>query len=187
MKILFLNIDGVLNTGDNLQVAYELWKIRNPGKEHSDDIPTEILYDGMYMDKYGELFDPRAVKWLQYILAMSDAKIVLISPWRNTRNVTAMWTDRQMPGMITDMVPNVNEDKPAVEIAAWLKENEAIESFVIVDAFDNYPEHLEDRLINVDKNYGLNMQAALSVLNALKEKYTPNPSTQVDLGIGEMD
>jgi hypothetical protein len=169
MRVLFLNIDGVLNTGDNLQVAYELWKIRNPGKEHSEDIPSNILYDGMYMDKYGELFDPRAVKWLSFILAKTDAKIVLISPWRINRNVSVMWKNRRLPGKITDIAPNINQDKPAVEIAAWIKENE-VESFVVLDAFNNYPDNLEDRLVLVDKNYGLTMKSSLEVLNVLKNK-----------------
>ena len=187
MKILFLNIDGVLNSGDNLQVAYELWKIRNPGKEHTEDISPDVIYDGIYMDKYGEKFDARAVKWLEFILAMSDAKVVLISPWRNNRNVSQMWKERNLPGEIHSMTPAINEEKPSVEIGAWLNENKEIESFVILDAFEKYPDALSDRLIILDKNYGLNMQGSLTALNVLKQKYNPEPNTQIDLGIGEMD
>ena len=59
MKLIFLHFDGVLNTGDHLQVSYELWKLRHQGYEHNEAVPPERLYDGLYMDKYGEVFRMR--------------------------------------------------------------------------------------------------------------------------------
>ena len=140
MKCIFLHIDGVLNTGDHLQVSYELWKIRHEGYEHDDSVPKERLYDGLYMDQYGEVFDPRAVKWLHFLLASTDAKLIIAASWKGNRKVGDMWKHRTLPGSVYEITPNVNSDNPAIEIGMWIEDNkEDIESFVVIDAFDRYP------------------------------------------------
>ena len=188
MKIIFLNLDGVLNTGDNLQVSYELWKLKHPGIKHDDTVPLDKLYDGLYMDKYGELFDSRAVKWLHYLLAMTAAKVVITSSWKTDRNLKAMWAERKLPGELYDMTPNVNSENPAAEIGLWIQENgEGLESFVIIDAFDKYPESMDDRLVTLNKGYGLDMKGTMTAINILKEKYVPQKGQAIDFSVGEMD
>lgn len=188
MKLIFLNIDGVLNTGDNLQVSYELWKMKHPDSEHNSDVSLDKLYDGLYMDKYGEVFDSRTIKWLHYLLAMTDAKIVITSSWKTDRDLKSMWKDRALPGSIHDTTPNVNSENPAAEIGMWLQQNgEGMESFVIIDAFENYPEVMGDRLVVLDKNYGLNMQGVMSAINILKNSYQPKVSQSIDFSVGELD
>lgn len=188
MKVIFLNIDGVLNTGDNLQVSYELWKLKHPGLEHNQDVALDKLYDGLYMDKYGELFDLRAVKWLHFLLAMSDAKVVISSPWKADRNIKAMWADRKLPGSVHDMTPNINSENPAAEIGMWIQENgEDMESFVIIDGVNKYPPNFEDRIVDLDKNFGLNMQGSMTALSILKEKYVPKSGQSIDFSVGELE
>ena len=62
MKFLFLDIDGVLNTG-----RYQ----------------ESLIGDGLpFTDNDGALFDPIAIENLHYIINETSAKIVLTSTWR---------------------------------------------------------------------------------------------------------
>ena len=67
-KVLFLDIDGVLNGQDNMYSRLELWR-KNPDKFKT-------------RDEFGDLFDERSVRWLQYIINKTDCKIVISSTWR---------------------------------------------------------------------------------------------------------
>lgn len=62
MKFLFLDIDGVLNTG-----CYQDLLMKS-----GQDI----------IDEEGALFDPIAIENLKYIVEKTSAKIVLTSTWR---------------------------------------------------------------------------------------------------------
>lgn len=52
MKILFLDIDGVLNSFDNMIASGNVWQLNNQIKSR---------------DQFGMLFDNRCVNWLTYI------------------------------------------------------------------------------------------------------------------------
>ena len=86
-KYLFLDFDGVLNTG-NYQERMK--------KEGIDAY-----------DEYGPMFDPQAVNYLEQIINRTGCKIVISSTWRNEGIVRMqqMWKDRGMPGAIFSMTP----------------------------------------------------------------------------------
>jgi len=67
MKILFLDIDGVLNSGDYSKILYKLHQMDGSIKSRDD---------------YGTLFDERCVTWLKWIILKTDCKIVLSSTWK---------------------------------------------------------------------------------------------------------
>ena len=88
MRILFLDIDGVLNT-ENSQA-----QLRAEGKPGWDD--------------YGTLFDPAAVANLKRILdAVPDVRIVVESSWKDNGldELRLMWTERGLPGTLYDVTP----------------------------------------------------------------------------------
>lgn len=79
-KYLFIDFDGVLNTGswhENLDAK---------GLKHSDS--------------NGEVFDPRAVGWLEKIIEQTGAKVFVISSWISAGDaaIAKLWRDRKMPG-----------------------------------------------------------------------------------------
>jgi len=80
MKVIFLDIDGVLASLDHIR-SLSLVKEPNP-------------------DSYGYSFDPRCVRNLQYILnCVPDARIVISSSWKSmgVMNLAHMWHIRKPP------------------------------------------------------------------------------------------
>ena len=86
-KYLFLDFDGVLNTG-NYQKRMK--------KEGIDAY-----------DEYGPIFDPQTVEYLRQIIDRTGCKVVISSTWRNegVERMKHMWKDRAMPGEIHSMTP----------------------------------------------------------------------------------
>ncbi len=75
MKIIFLDIDGVLN----------------------------VCYNGAH-DEYGQAFHPHFVENLKKIVDETGAKIVVSSSWRKSGLIEMknMWRDRSLPGEVID-------------------------------------------------------------------------------------
>lgn len=89
MIILFLDIDGVLNTGQ-----YNRYMIENN------------LND---FDENGSIFDPNAVDNLRLIIDSTHADIIISSTWRNDGldKIQKLWKDRNMPGKIVGITPHL--------------------------------------------------------------------------------
>lgn len=92
-KILFLDIDGVLNTERHHEYCNE------NGIDNSDE--------------YGYLFDPIAVKNLTTIVNETEADIVISSSWKfyGLSSLLDMWSDRALPGRIIGITPDAEVDK----------------------------------------------------------------------------
>ena len=158
MKVIFLDIDGVLN------VCY-----------------------GEY-DKYGQEFHPLFVDNLRLIIEATGAKIVISSSWRMSglQTMKDMWKYRNLPGEIIDITPDgwVLYKKGLVpqdydrghEIKYWLEHNE-VENYVIIDDdTDMLPEQLNNfvRTANnldhdgaVDFGYGLTEKCGIKAVKIL--------------------
>ena len=126
MKILFLDIDGVLNSGN-----YQTYLI-----EH--ELPTH--------ENNCQVFDPSCVYALMKIVAYTQCKIVISSSWRK-KGLEAMkklWKDRDLPGEVIDITPLSNSRIRGEEIEQWLEEyksmnQEDIIYCIIDDDRDMYP------------------------------------------------
>ena len=166
MKIIFLDIDGVLNSGDNLAALHFTQKY-NACQIH---------------DKYGQLFDERCVRWLDFILMETNAKIVISSTWRiaGLNTMREMWFDRKLPGEIIGITPDSIDAALAekfmetkadrgLEILEWLSNNLGVESYCIIDDNDDMtPEQLEHRFIHTSSKDGLDRTSAARAISILK-------------------
>lgn len=112
MKVIFLDIDGVLN-------------IYCPGR-----------------DEYGCLFHEHFVDNLRWIIEQTKAKIVVSSSWRlsGKTSILEMWKYRNLPGEVIDITPNLtygsgkNSSTPrGKEIQHWLNEHPEVTNYVILD------------------------------------------------------
>lgn len=109
MKIIFLDIDGVLNV-----------------------IPHEY-------DQYGSLFHKQFENNLRNIIEKTDAKIVISSTWRKSglHVMKSMWMHRGLAGEIIDCTPQIYYNHNKVvrghEIQEWLNKNPQVTSYVILD------------------------------------------------------
>ena len=132
-KIIFLDIDGVLNT------------------EHYQGL---LQYQGKsWQDEYGAFFDPNAVKQLKRIIDATNADIVVESSWKyhGLDAMKELWEVRNLPGRIIDITPSTISDEyllsndleniypsmlhcKGVEIASWLSKYETQDfRYVIID------------------------------------------------------
>ena len=85
-KILFLDIDGVLNT--------ERWH-------------KKMMESHAPKDSFGYDFDPEAVANLRRIIEATGAEIVISSSWKGygMDGLQELWETRDLPGKVIDMLP----------------------------------------------------------------------------------
>jgi histidinol phosphatase-like enzyme len=114
MKIIFLDIDGVLN----------------------------VITQGH--DEFGGIFHKHFIDNLKRIIDETGAKIVISSTWRfsGLEYILNMWKFRKLPGEVIGITPNFMSKLGTIlcrgkEIDAWIEkfelENETLESYVILD------------------------------------------------------
>lgn len=170
MKILFLDIDGVLNTGQ-----YNKYLIENKLNDFEEN---------------GSMFDPNAVDNLRYIIDCTNADVIISSTWRydGLDKMQKLWKDRNMPSKIVGITPHmitasfeeVNSKEiwqkcpigsRGIEIDEWLRvnTNEMLETYtyVIVDDEDDFLLHQASHVVLTDPNFGLTKVIASIIINKL--------------------
>ena len=147
MKVIFLDIDGVLN----------------------------VIPQGH--DKWGAIFHSHFVDNLKRIIDVTGAKIVISSTWRMSGlpGMIEMWLDRNLPGEVIGITPNFmwktgSTLQRGKEIDAYLEEHPEITNYVILDDdSDMEPHQLENFVLTfgnkdhsdpVDIGYGLTKECA---------------------------
>jgi len=162
MKIIFLDIDGVLNVYSN---------------NH---------------DKYGSQFHKHLVENLGYVIDSTKAKIVISSSWRHSglKTMKDMWKDRKLPGEVIDITINCHqliqdgkfefydEVDRGHEIQDWLDTHPEVENYVIFDDDNDMLKSQRDNFVRtanntnhedcVDMGYGLTKicaEKAIKILN----------------------
>lgn len=164
MKILFLDIDGVLNSIDNDYAMCELWRLDKSNKSR---------------DEFGTLFDERCVRWLKWIIEKTDCKIVISSTWRMSglKTIQLMWETRNLPGEVIDITPvsvspeiinlyaaTNNEADRGYEIQEWIDLNKP-EHYCIIDDDNDMLDH--QHFVRTNKSTGINYSSAHGVVSIL--------------------
>lgn len=159
MKLLFLDIDGVLNS--------DIWISKN-----SDNI------------RKGKLIDETRVKLLAEIINKTQALIVLHSGWRfwfdhelnpireEAEHLTKILEFHGLK--IYDKTPDLTTEEirctkqfslvKAQEILLWLEHHKDVQSYLVLDDLDLNNNILKNRLIQTNAAIGLNEE---NVLNAI--------------------
>ena len=172
MKVIFLDIDGVLNSVDYMNVLHML-------KHGVGDKSVETS------DHHGQLFDPRCVKFLDYIVQMTGAKIVITSTWRRAglKAMQDLWDERDLPGEVIAVTcssyevdgeiidRNPYQGRQGVcrghEIQQWLNDNK-LESYVILD--DDSDMLPDQHFVKCNGRYGIDFHVAKAAINYLNFK-----------------
>lgn len=140
MKIIFLDIDGVLNTHNNIEK-----QIRENNNQP---------FPGMDLN-----FCPIALNNLKEIVKQTGAKIVISSTWRGSKSMPysspyrkhwqAILNNLSTVGIhreIIDVTPSIRGNVTrGQEISLWLEQRNDIDKFVIIDDdldMDNLIDHL---------------------------------------------
>lgn len=132
MKVIFLDIDGVLVTKQSILANRHI---------HPHD------------------FDKDCVNVLNHILFETGAKIVISSTWRLFWNMSELKEHFSKfgidPDVIIDITPDFNQSMArGLEIAWWLRNHSEVEDFVIIDD-DNDMHHLSLFLVQTNMDGGL--------------------------------
>lgn len=132
MKVIFLDVDGVLNSDDYFD------KIEN------------LNIEGIEND-----IDVEKIKLLKEAVKQTGAKVVLSSSWRYTRKAKELRELLLNYGIYVDATPFL-ENKRGIEIKEWIKSHNDIEDFIILDdeIFDSYDEELMKKLIKISNCNG---------------------------------
>ena len=138
MKVIFLDIDGVLNTSDTFREIY--YKFKETGKRKLE-------------------IDEFRLEYLRSLIDQTCAKIVLSSSWRrffvkeNNKILPHTEKGQRLYELfnnynleIYDITPVSNGNREE-EINIWLSQNNDVESFIIIDDEPNLFNNLLDRLI----------------------------------------
>lgn len=162
MKVIFLDIDGVLNSGDN-QCSYG------------------FLKNCSGSDKYGDLFDDRCVRYLQAIVEKTGAYIVMSSSWRHSGmlKMAQMWEDRKLPGKLIDVTPSWKHDAMTggiskcydcrgEEIQEWINSAKP-EKYIIIDDDSDMLDEQMQYFIKTDGMIGITIDHAKRAVELLGE------------------
>ncbi len=157
-KLIFLDVDGVLNTFDFMHAMTVLNEERS--------------VDQWYM----HWFDPRAVMWLQYIIRETDARIVVSSTWRGNKHFDKMWASRQMPDVIIGKTPRLYGKYRGAEIRQWMEEYglDKIYSYLILDDDRDMLPEQKPHFLWTNGEFGLTMAEARKGIEILNHPPVPD-------------
>ena len=139
MKVIFLDVDGVLNSDEYFD------RIENLNVQ---GIENEI--------------DVNKIKLLKRAIDETKSKVVLTSSWRYTRKAKSLKDLLSNYEIYVDSTPFINNNR-GLEIKKWLSDNTSIEDYVILDdeIFDSYDEELINKLIKISNGNGHNFGEGL--------------------------
>jgi hypothetical protein len=134
--VLFLDIDGVLNSGS-------------------------FRYTQPFGTLEIDMFDPTAVATLNDITRRWGLKLVISSSWRAMPDLAAVLGSKGIEAEVIGVTPSEAGPRGA-EIAAWLAEHPEVTRFVILDD-DCDMGPLLDHLVQTDHRYGLRAEHVAQV------------------------
>lgn len=132
MKVIFLDVDGVLNSDEYIEKTQKL---------NIQGIEREV--------------DPEKITLLKNAIIETGAKVVLSSSWRHTKNGKYLKQLLGEYGIFTDSTPFLNHER-GKEIKQWLINHPDAEDFIILDdeIFDSYDGELMKKLIKISNGNG---------------------------------
>ena len=168
-KYLFLDFDGVLNTG-----------------RYAKQMKREGIDP---FDEYGALFDPEAIANLKHIIDQTDCKIILSTAWRNEgiMRMRELWKDRGLSGEIYSMTPILlstsyqdamtgemmglpQREAKALEINAWLHQYAKKDyRYAILDDENFFFPKQQEHLVLTDEYEGLTERKAQQTIWILNQ------------------
>jgi hypothetical protein len=168
-KIIFLDIDGVLNPQHYMNCLYKMW-------EASD---SEIKSQ----DEFGDLFFQHNCDALKMIVDATGADIVISSSWRMQGGIKMkeLWINRKLAGKIIGITPTevqvVKSGKAefydavcrGMEIAHFIEINNFKGNYVIIDDTDDMLESQEKNFVKTNGFIGLTFKDAKKAIDILNK------------------
>ena len=139
MKVIFLDIDGVLNSDEYFDRIKDL---------NLHGIQSQI--------------DIEKIKLLKKAIDETGANVVLTSSWRYTKNAQSLKELLLEYNIHTDSTPFLQNER-GLEIKKWLENNPNLENYIILDdeIFDSYDEGLMKNLVKISSENGISFGKGL--------------------------
>lgn len=136
MKVIFLDVDGVLNSINKLKEVYQITKKPHSGKNYP--------------------FDEKCLNNLKDIVEATNSKIVITSYWKNNPESLEILFDKLEEYNLSKSVIGITPNKAyrELEILEYLKNNPTITNYIIIDD-DGHMGTLSEDLIKTDIQTGL--------------------------------
>lgn len=151
MKVVFLDIDGVLNHHQWLENL-------SPVLEMSND------------QWWVEMIDPSLVVHLNSLLHQTGAKVVVSSTWRrhfNPEGMQRILTQVGFKGEVIDCTTKDTMECRGLQISKWVQEHPEVTSFVILDDRSDMA-HLGHLLVRTSEDEGLGPDHVIKACEILK-------------------
>jgi HAD domain in Swiss Army Knife RNA repair proteins len=169
-KIIFLDIDGVLNPQHYMNCLHKIWKASFSEIKSQDD--------------FGDLFFEHNCDALQMIVDATGADIVISSTWRLAGGIKMkeLWMHRKLAGKIIGITPTevqVVESGKAefydavcrgMEIAHWIDTNNFKGNYVIIDDTEDMLKLQEPFFVKTNSWVGLTYKDAKKAIDILNTK-----------------
>jgi hypothetical protein len=168
-KIIFLDIDGVLN-----HEQWFWWRYYNA--KNGNNLKDLYIEQG-YSNRESFLLtmiDERSVANLNYIIKETGADIVLSSTWRsnnpdNNKETNKVLNAKGLVKEFFDVTPYCGMRR-GIEIAQWLnaQDDADIINYVIIDDDSDMLDNQKDNFVNTDAFVGLtwfDAEKAIEILN----------------------
>lgn len=138
MKVIFLDIDGVLNSDDYIDIA-----------KNSQGIERHIDID--------------KVKLLKKVIDETGAKTVLTSSWRNSKDIGPLREFLAKYEIYFDATPFIKWER-GLEIKQWLSEHNRVEDYIILDdeIYDSFDQEMLRHLVKVSDANGRGLGEGLT-------------------------
>jgi hypothetical protein len=138
MKVIFLDIDGVLNSE---KYATEYWdRTGKPG--YGGHFPKSVK-----PTLENVLWDAETVKRLREIVDATQSKIVISSTWRkgfDVPNFKEMFLLYDWDAPVISITPSLASRNRGEEIKQWIESNDVENYLILDDDSDMLPEQLEN-------------------------------------------
>ncbi len=139
MKVLFLDIDGVLNSRQ--------WYLRNR---------DEIALQSGLMYRHQEELDPAACRLVNELCTEFSLAIVVSSTWRRLHKlgeIQVMFANRGLHAPVISATPQLRSGFRGQEVDEWLYDNPGVTKYVILDDDGDFKP--EQPLIQTNWDYGV--------------------------------
>jgi hypothetical protein len=156
MNIIFLDVDGVINSQDNLRFVYAQTHRQMSGCNYP--------------------FDKRCLEHLKEIVEATDAYIVITSVWRrdpkHLKILIQKLEEFDLASRVIGLTPVLNKTR-GEEIKAFLSTFSTPVNYVILDD-DNDVQELEEHLVKTQCKTGLTSKETEIAIKKLVPNYKKN-------------
>lgn len=168
IKLLFLDIDGVLNSNKYFQ--HPQYREECNALDLRDYYGEEVLELAPYLH-----MDPSAIKLLNSIIDQTGAYVILSSAWRRFNPILQINQWLQMRGATFDLLDQTPQFKTIVprghEVKSFLDSfKQSVSSFVIIDDLPHRDfKSFRKQFVQTDPNVGLTLQDVEKIINILNQ------------------